>query len=165
MIAKSVLPTFLAVALGCVLVIPGIGDPAAETTIVEQVPVVPAEERCGMVFNLTGTVKTTTHLTQTSSGVFSVTSQRNYQGVTATSTSPDGTTTYRAVGSSVDHISDNGQVNEFTIVDNFQLIGEGSAPNLSARAVIHTTVHADGTVSSEVVKVCIVCPDGSSCDL
>ena len=57
-----------------------------------------------------------------------------------------GTTTIRANGG----ISD-------TFVNNFKIIGEGSAPNFLETDVIHLTVNANGVVTATVEQSMIRC--------
>jgi hypothetical protein len=57
-----------------------------------------------------------------------------------------GTTTIKAKGG----ISD-------TFVNNFKIIGEGSAPNFLQTDVIHLTVNANGDVTATVEKSMIRC--------
>ena len=46
---------------------------------------------------------------------------------------------------------------EFTFINNFRLIGQGSGNNLLVHQTVHTTVNADGTVTSVVDNTSAEC--------
>jgi hypothetical protein len=67
--------------------------------------------------------------------------------------------TYHAVGVTQEQDSlpiTNGAA-EFTFVNNFRIIGTGPGNNLQVHQVVHTTVNANGDVTSEIIKTSIDC--------
>ena len=66
---------------------------------------------------------------------------------------------YNAVGvtQEVDTLALTGGASEFTFINNFRLIGQGPDNNLQVHQTIHTTVNANGTVTSVVDNTSIEC--------
>jgi hypothetical protein len=66
---------------------------------------------------------------------------------------------YNAVGvtQEVDTLALAGGATEFTFINNFRLIGQGSGNNLQVKQTIHTTINADGTVTSVVDNSSVEC--------
>ena len=66
---------------------------------------------------------------------------------------------YNAVGvtQEQDSLPITGGAAEFTFINNFRLIGQGPDNNLQVHQTIHTTVNADGTVTSVVNNTSIEC--------
>jgi hypothetical protein len=66
---------------------------------------------------------------------------------------------YNAVGvtQEVDTLALTGGASEFTFINNFRLIGQGPDNNLQVHQTIHTTVNANGTVTSVVDNTRIEC--------
>jgi len=66
---------------------------------------------------------------------------------------------YNAVGvtQEVDTLALTGGATEFTFINNFRLIGQGPGNNLQVKQTIHTTINADGTVTSVVDNSSVEC--------
>jgi hypothetical protein len=67
--------------------------------------------------------------------------------------------TYNATGvtQEVDTIALTGGATEFTFINNFRLIGQGPDNNLLVHQTIHTTINANGTVTSVVDNTSVEC--------
>ena len=133
--------------------------PASATATTEKIPfdfVLAPEEACGEAIHLSGTLLAQFSFTETSGGNVEIAFHFNPQGITGVGLTSGatyhatgetlGTTTIRATGG----ISD-------TFVNNFKIIGEGSAPNFLETDVIHLTVNANGVVTASVEKSMIRC--------
>ncbi len=132
---------------------------ASATATTEKIPfdvVLAPEEACGEAIHLSGTLLAQFSFTETSGGNVEIGFHFNPQGITGVGLTSGatyhatgetlGTTTIRATGG----ISD-------TFVNNFKIIGEGSAPNFLETDVIHVTVNANGVVTATVEKSMIRC--------
>jgi len=132
---------------------------ASATAVTEKIPfdfVLAPEEACGEAIHLSGTLLAEFSFTETSSGNVEIGFHFNPQGITGVGLTSGatyhatgetlGTTTIRATGG----ISD-------TFVNNFKIIGEGSALNFLETDVIHVTVNANGVVTATVEKSMIRC--------
>jgi len=132
---------------------------ASATATTEKIPfdvVLAPEEACGEAIHLSGTLLAEFSFTETSSGNVEIGFHFNPQGITGVGLASGatyhatgetlGTTTIRATGG----ISD-------TFVNNFKIIGEGSALNFLETDVIHVTVNANGVVTATVEKSMIRC--------
>ena len=132
---------------------------ASARAVTERVPfdfVLAPEEGCGEAIQLSGTLLTEFSFTETSGGNVEIGFHFSPQGITGVgltsgATYPAtgetlGTTTIRASGG----ISD-------TFVNNFKIIGEGSAPNFLETDVIHLTVNENGVVTATVDQSMIRC--------
>jgi hypothetical protein len=132
---------------------------ASATAVTEKVPfdlVLAPEEACGEAIQLSGTLLTEFSFTETSGGNVEIGFHFNPQGITGVGLTSGatyhatgetlGTTTIRATGGFSD-----------TFVNNFKIIGEGSAPNFLETDVIHLTVNANGVVTATVEQSMIRC--------
>jgi len=130
-----------------------------DTATTEKIPfdfVLAPEEACGEAIHLSGTLLAQFSFTETSGGNVEIGFHFNPQGITGVGLTSGatyhatgetlGTTTIRATGG----ISD-------TFVNNFKIIGEGSALNFLETDVIHVTVNANGVVTATVEKSMIRC--------
>jgi hypothetical protein len=57
----------------------------------------------------------------------------------------------------VDTLALTGGASEFTFINNFRLIGQGPDNNLQVHQTIHTTINANGTVTSVVNNTSVEC--------
>lgn len=132
---------------------------SAARATTEKIPfdvVLAPEEACGEAIHLSGTLLAQFRTTESSGGNLAVGFHFNPQGITGVGLTSgatyhatgetQGTTTIKATGG----ISD-------TFVNNFKIIGEGSAPNFLQTDVIHLTVNANGVVTATVEKSMIRC--------
>ena len=132
---------------------------ASATATTEKIPfdfVLAPEEACGEAIHLSGTLLAQFSFTETSGGNVEIGFHFNPQGITGVGLTSGatyhatgetlGTTTIRATGG----ISD-------TFVNNFKIIGEGSALNFLETDVIHVTVNANGVVTATGEKSMIRC--------
>jgi hypothetical protein len=81
----------------------------------------------------------------------------NPQGITGVDLTTG--TTYRLAGETLDQFSSsliNGQT-ETTFVDNFPLIGHGSATDYRVHVTTHVTINADGTTTANIDNMDITC--------
>jgi hypothetical protein len=102
------------------------------------------------------------HETQTPSGAYHVILEGNAQGVKALA--PTGAT-YQIPGGFWMEMNVTPGATNVTDTDVLNVIGQGGAPNFMARAVVHTTVNANGNVTASVDHLtatgnCIVPPMG-----
>ncbi len=132
---------------------------SAARATTEKIPfdvVLAPEEACGEAIHLSGTLLAQFRFTESSGGNVTIGFHFNPQGITGVGLTSgatyhatgetQGTTTLKATGG----ISD-------TFVNNFKIIGEGSAPNFLQTDVVHLTVNAQGVVTATVEKVTIRC--------
>jgi hypothetical protein len=132
---------------------------ASATAVTEKIPfdfVLAPEEACGEAIHLSGTLLAEFSFTESSGGNVEIGFHFNPQGITGVGLTSGasyhatgvtlGTTTIKAKGG----ISD-------TFVNNFKIIGEGSAPNFLQTDVIHLTLNANGDVTATVEKSMIRC--------
>jgi hypothetical protein len=132
---------------------------ASATAVTEKIPfdfVLAPEEACSEAIHLSGTLLAEFSFTESSGGNVEIGFHFNPQGITGVGLTSGasyhatgvtlGTTTIKAKGG----ISD-------TFVNNFKIIGEGSAPNFLETDVIHLTVNAKGVVTATVEKSMIRC--------
>jgi hypothetical protein len=133
---------------------------ASATAVTEKIPfdfVLAPEEGCGEAIHLTGTLLTEFSFTESSSGNVEVGFHFNPQGITGV-----GLTTgaiYHATGETLGTTTirtKKGGISD-TFVNNFKIIGEGSAPNFLQTDVIHLTVNAKGEVTASVEQSTIRC--------
>ncbi len=132
---------------------------ASATAVTERVPfdfVLAPEEGCGEAIQLSGTLLTEFSFTETSSGNVEVGFHFNPQGITGVGLTSGAT--YHATGETLGTttIRANGGISD-TFVNNFKIIGEGSAPNFLETDVIHLTVNANGVVTATVDQSMIRC--------
>jgi hypothetical protein len=104
-----------------------------------------------------GQLHITNHVTTDASGGQHVKTHVNYQSVSGTG-APSGAN-YRVTTSSNETINDNGTnpQTELTSVQVVNLIGQGPVPNALLRVVIHVTINANGTTTSQVLETRIEC--------
>ena len=135
----------LGIAAGAVLAI----APGAQAAVTENVSV-PFNLSLTLPCNfdtvaLTGTVHTLASFTfSNDNSHFSADMLFNHQGVSGTDLTTGAK--YQATGGSHDQISNNlvnGQ-EQISVRDNFQLIGQGSAPNVAFDEEGHLTINANG---------------------
>jgi len=132
---------------------------ASATAVTERVPfdfVLAPEEGCGEAIQLSGTLLTEFSFTDTSSGNVEVGFHFNPQGITGVGLTSGAT--YHATGETLGTttIRANGGISD-TFVNNFKIIGEGSAANFLETDVIHLTVNANGVVTATVDQSMIRC--------
>lgn len=126
-----------------------LADAAFTLTQVNELPVYPfnsvpcANGGAGEDVLLSGTIHQVFHITSNANG-FHLTTHQNPGDVTGTGqTTGD---TYHGAGSSTYHLNvEAGQTVNST--NNFQLIGEGSASNLTLHVETHLTINANGEVT------------------
>jgi hypothetical protein len=121
---------------------------ASAIAYTEKIPfdtVLAPEEACGEAIHLSGTLLAQFTFTESSGGNVEIGFHFNPQGITGVGLKL-GTTTIKVTGG----ISD-------TFVNNFKIIGEGSAQNFLQTDVIHLTVNANGDVTATVEKSMIRC--------
>jgi hypothetical protein len=102
----------------------------------------------GEYVRLSGSLHTLVHLTISNSGNFTFKQQFQPQGARGTGlTTGD---TYRGTGATleVDHLGKVGST--FSFVNNFRMIGTGSAVNFTVHETFHVTVNANGTTTVSV---------------
>jgi hypothetical protein len=132
---------------------------ASATAVTERVPfdfVLAPEEGCGEAIQLSGTLLTEFSFTETSSGNVEIGFHFNPQGITGVGLTSGAA--YHATGETLGTttIRANGGISD-TFVNNFKIIGEGSAPNFLETDVIHLTVNANGVVTATVEQSMIRC--------
>jgi hypothetical protein len=118
------------------------------TTITRQ-SVVGSTLTCNSeVYNITaGALQIGTHGTLTPSGAYHVTVEGTAQGVKAVG--PSGAT-YEVPGGFWIEVNLTPGATVTTETDVLNVVGQGSAPNFTVRAVVHTTVDANGNVTAVV---------------
>lgn len=140
---------------------PAYADTAAQpVTRVEEIPVdetlfVPcAAGGAGEEVHLTGKLHHLVHFIINSTGGVHFKFQSNDQGITGT-----GLTTgdkYHRTGATNSEF--NAKVGEqTTVVDSFNIIGQGNGNNFLVHVTLHITVNANGTVTSEVFDFSVEC--------
>ena len=102
----------------------------------------------GTDFNVTaGDFQIVTHETLTPSGAYHLTVEGTAQGVKAVA--PSGAT-YRVPGGFKIEVNLTPGATVMTETDVLNVVGQGAAPNFTVRAVVHTTVDANGNVTAVV---------------
>lgn len=111
----------------------------------------------GEVVVLTGEIHVVTHTTTDSNGGLHVKTHQNFENVTGTGTLF--LTPYRAVSSNNHSFNDNGSnaQQEFTTVNRVRLISPGPAENFLLNATSHTTVNANGEVTTTFSNFVVNC--------
>ena len=142
---------FLALAAPCALswTIPAPGGGATTVTTQQEVDVT------GMVLDfpcaeitVSGVLHITTHATLLPSGGMLFHQTTNPQGATGTSTAGG---TYHGGGATSITEALPGSASSITAAMPAVLIGEGRAPDVRVNLIVHTTVNANGTVTSDVL--------------
>jgi hypothetical protein len=132
---------------------------ASATAVTEKIPfdfVLAPEEACGEAIHLSGTLLAEFSFTESSGGNVEIGFHFNPQGITGVGLTSGAT--YHATGVTLGTttIKAKGGISD-TFVNNFKIIGEGSAPNFLQTDVIHLTVNANGVVTASVEKSMIRC--------
>jgi hypothetical protein len=135
---------------------------ASARAVTEKIPfdaVLAPEEACGEAIHLSGTLLAMFSFTESSGGSggnVQIGFHFNPQGITGVGLTSGAT--YHATGETLGTttIKANGGISD-TFVNNFKIIGEGSAPNFLQTDIIHLTVNAKGVVTATVEKSMIRC--------
>ena len=132
---------------------------ASARAVTEKIPfdfVLAPEAACGEAIHLSGTLLAMFSFTESSSGNVEIGFHFNPQGITGVGLTSGAT--YHATGETLGTttIKAKGGISD-TFVNNFKIIGEGSAPNFLETDVIHVTVNANGVVTATVEKSMIRC--------
>ena len=136
---------------------------AGSTTIVRQDVTGSAVVCDGGTLTVTsGTFQVVTHTTATVSGGYHLIVEGNAQGVKARAS--DGAT-YEIPGGFWIELNATAGATTNTETDVLNVIGQGSAPNFTVRAVVHATVDANGNATASVDHLiatgsCVVPPVG-----
>ena len=127
---------------------------ATSTTTNTEMPFTATLTDCnGQPVVVSGTMHQVTHFTTDADGGTHVHISSNWQDVSGES----GTITYRAVSSNHNYFNSNGSQSEFTTIEDVLLISAGSTDNLMIRVHTHTTINANGEVTSSFVQFEVVC--------
>jgi hypothetical protein len=132
---------------------------ASARATTEKIPfdiVLAPEEACGEAIHLSGTLLAQFRTTETSGGNLAVGFHFNPQGITGVGLTSGAT--YHATGETqgTTTIKAKGGISD-TFVNNFKIIGEGSAQNFLQTDVFHLTVNANGDVTATVERSMIRC--------
>ena len=121
-------------------------------SVVQFVPC--AMEGVGEVVELSGELHVLFHVTLDAAGGAHIKIHFQPQGVSGVGlTTGD---TYRGTGVTQNEESING-ADEFTFVNNFRVIGQGSGNNLLVHQLVHVTINDNGTLTALVVNNNIDC--------
>ena len=127
---------------------------ATSTTTNTQMPFTATMTDCnGQPVVVSGTMHQITHFTTSASGGTHAHINNNWQNASGVS----GTTTYRGVSNNHHHFNSNGSQSEFTTIDDVRLISAGPLDNLMIRVHMHTTINANGELTSSFVRFEVVC--------
>jgi hypothetical protein len=132
---------------------------ASATAVTEKIPfdfVLAPEEGCGEAIQLSGTLLAEFSFTETSGGNVEIGFHFNPQGITGVGLTSGAT--YHATGETLGTttVRANGGISD-TFVNNFKIIGEGSAQNFLETEIVHLTVNAKGEVTASVEKSMLRC--------
>jgi hypothetical protein len=132
---------------------------ASATATTEKIPfdtVLAPEEACGEAIHLSGTLLAQFTSTETPSGNVEIGFHFNPQGITGVGLTSGAT--YHATGETLGTTTINakGGISD-TFVNNFKIIGAGTAQNFLETDVMHLTVNANGDVTATVEKSTIRC--------
>jgi hypothetical protein len=132
---------------------------ASATATTEKIPfdiVLAPEDACGEAIHLSGTLLAQFTFTESSGGNVEIEFHFNPQGITGVGLTSGAT--YHATGETLGTttIKAKGGISD-TFVNNFKIIGEGTAPNFLETDVVHLTVNANGVVTATVEKSMIRC--------
>jgi hypothetical protein len=132
---------------------------ASARATTEKIPfdiVLAPEEACGEAIHLSGTLLAQFTFTESSGGNVEIGFHFNPQGVTGVGLTSGAT--YHATGETLGTttIKAKGGISD-TFVNNFKILGEGSAPNFLETDVMHLTVNANDVVTATVEKSMIRC--------
>jgi hypothetical protein len=147
--------TLLAVVASSLLAVTS----ASATAVTEKIPfdvVLAPEEACGEAIHLSGTLLAEFSFAESSGGNVEIGFHFNPQGITGVGLTSGAT--YHATGETLGTTTTTakGDISD-TFVNNFKIIGEGSAPNFLETDVIHLTVNAKGVATATVEKSMIRC--------
>jgi hypothetical protein len=139
----------LAVVVGPIAASSAAGAAAAGGTTITRQNVAGSTAVCNdTVLTVTsGFFQIAVHETLTPSGAYHLDVEGNAQGVKAVA--PTGAT-YQLPGGFWTEMNVTPGATTATEVDVFNVIGQGSAPNFTVRAVLHSTVDANGNVTASV---------------
>src|ERR1044072_4341731 len=122
-----------------------------------QINLVPcANGGAGELVLIQGTLHIQQHITINNNRV-TVKSHFQPQGAGGTGLTTGDTYNATGVTQEVDTLPLVGGAAEFTFINNFRLIGQGPNNNLLVHQTIHTTVNANGTVTSVVDNTSVEC--------
>jgi hypothetical protein len=113
-------------------------------------------DACGNEFTVSGNLHDLFHVTFDGAGGFHLDAHDNPQGISGSDLARN---KYQGTGitrSDVNEASVIFPLNE-TFVNNFRMIGQGSAPNFDVHENFHVTVNADGTLTSFHDNFSITC--------
>jgi hypothetical protein len=134
---------------------------AKESTRVEQIPIDEtvfvscAADGSGEEVHLTGEIHTVIRfVTNSTTGGIHIKFHANDQGISGIGLTT-GDRYHRTGATNSEHNAKVGE--EITVVDSFNIIGQGNGNNFLAHVTIHMTVNANGDVTAEVVKFSIEC--------
>jgi hypothetical protein len=109
----------------------------------------------GEIVTLSGDLHTLIHVTQDGRGGTHLKIHNQPQGITG-----EGEVTgdkYQGTGVTQREINSTGGAFEFTFVNNFRIIGQGTGNNFLVHATLHVTVSANGDVTANVVNTSTEC--------
>ena len=136
--------------------------PAAPATTTQDIPAnfstfVPcAAGGAGEMVALSGQIHAVFHVTETTDGGSSITSEFNPMGVSGVGQTTGAT--YRGTGNtSITVVTAPSGVQESTVVDNFRLIAPGPGNNLAVHETVHVSVDPQLTVTADVVHISVDC--------
>jgi hypothetical protein len=112
-----------------------------------------ATSACGTTIQLSGAVHAVFTATPNSAGGVLFSASFNPQGVTGVDTSGN---RYQGTGVTTSTTTVNAAATT-TFVDNFRLIGHGSAPNFLVMQLLHITVDANGAVTAVAAQTSVTC--------
>jgi hypothetical protein len=104
---------------------------------------------------LEGTVHVVLHTTVDANGDTRTTRHTQPMGITGVGLVSG--TTYHATGVTERVTNAGSPPSEFTVVNNFNIIGEGEALNLLVHQLVHVTTNANGDVTAEVEQDAVEC--------
>ncbi len=127
---------------------------ATSTTTNTQMPFTATLTDClGQPVVVSGTMHMVAHFTMSANGGTHLHINNNWQNVSGSS----GTTTYRAHSNNHFDFNSNGAQSEVTTIDDVRLISAGPTDNLKIRVHMHTTINANGEVTSSFTRFEVVC--------
>jgi hypothetical protein len=161
--AKRILrPILLAAAVGglvCIAFVARAGTASASAFTVTSnntFPISLTIAACGNVFTVSGDLHDLFHVTIDDTGGIHLDAHDNPQGISGSDSAGN---KYQGTGVTLSTFNESAAIfplNE-TFVNNFRMIGQGTAPNFDVHENFHVTVNADGTVTSFHDNFSIVC--------
>jgi hypothetical protein len=130
---------------------------AVQFTDNEFIPFTLTAEGCGDVIEISGTLHVLIHVTFDDAG--GVTVKQHFQPQGATGVGLVSGATYQATGVTQETDTDNGPGPqfEFTFVNNFKIISQGTTPNFLVHDTVHVTVNNNGEITAEVTNSSVEC--------